>query len=640
MKHRFVNIMLVSVLLFVTLFSTVPPVHAAPAAVEITTPAEMEAFLNGVFAAQMSVDHVPGAVVSVVKDGQVFFAKGYGYSDMANQVQVSPDRTLFRIGSVSKLFVWTSVMQLAEQGKLDLNADVNTYLDFKIPSTFPEPITMKNLMTHTPGFEEFGVGLYAYNEDQLISLGDFLKTHIPARVFPPGEVGAYSNYGAALAGYIVERVSGMPFDEYVEKNIFQPLGMDHSTFRQPLPADLALDMSAGYSYIDGEYQQGSFELIPPYPAGSVSATADDMAKFMTAHLQNGIYSDARILSDATAQEMHSQLISYDSRLTDGMAHGFFRQQINGQLVLHHGGDTQFFHTGFYLLPDQNVGIFVSTNSVEGSSMSDVVFKTFMDHYYPVEFGTELVPPSDMASRAAQYTGEYYSSRSNFSTFEKISLLFDPSIQFSVDDAGYVFASGGGETQQFVETEPGVLQSRQNPSAQIAFSTHNNQETYIASALPYASYVKAKWYETQSFHLLLLGVSTFILIFALFGWLGFFFRVLFKRESHPWLSHLARMSGIAFILLFTGFLMEFILLASDMIPVYETPKFIFELPSNLPLVMAIPPIMAVMGILLLVFTPLAWMKRFWTLRGRLDYTLVTLSAWTVIWELAYWNFLKI
>lgn len=150
MKHRFVNLMFIVVLLFVTFFSNAAPVHAAPFSSGLNDPAEMEIFLDGVFAAQMSADHVAGAVITVVKDGQVFFSKGYGYSNLADQTPVDPKRTLFRIGSASKLIVWTAVMQLVEQGRLDLNADVNTYIDFQIPATYPEPITMKNLITHHP----------------------------------------------------------------------------------------------------------------------------------------------------------------------------------------------------------------------------------------------------------------------------------------------------------------------------------------------------------------------------------------------------------------------------------------------------------------------------------------------------------
>ncbi len=213
MKSHFMCILLV---LSAVIFSNVVPVQAAPAPVGITTPVEMEHFLDSVIPDYMEKEPIPGMVVTVVKDGQVFFAKGYGYANVDQRVPVDPQQTLFRIGSTSKLFLWTAVMQLAEQGKLDLDADINRYLDFRIPATFSEPITMKNLMTHTAGFEQSNIGFYTYDPEYLSSLGDYLKKHIPARVFLPGKVGAYSNYGAALAGYVVERVSGMSYAEYVE----------------------------------------------------------------------------------------------------------------------------------------------------------------------------------------------------------------------------------------------------------------------------------------------------------------------------------------------------------------------------------------------------------------------------------------
>ncbi len=120
---------------------------------------DLEAFLDGVLAAEMRSHSIASATVSVVKDGELFFAKGYGYADRESRRPVDPERTLFRPGSISKLFTWTAVMQLVEQGKIDLDADVNEYLtDFRIPDTFPEPITMEHLMTHTPGFEDGGLG--------------------------------------------------------------------------------------------------------------------------------------------------------------------------------------------------------------------------------------------------------------------------------------------------------------------------------------------------------------------------------------------------------------------------------------------------------------------------------------------------
>ena len=390
---------MLALLLLASSLAGITPVSARPAENPAgpTDPIELEAFMDGLMASKMTDNHVPGAVVVVVKDGEVLLSKGYGYADLETRTPVDPQTTLFRPGSVSKLFVWTSVMQLVEQGKLSLDADVNEYLDFSIPATYPEPITLKTLLTHTPGFEDIGEDLFKLKPEDVGTLEAYLKNHIPARVFPPGEVGAYSNYGTALAGYIVERVSGMPFYEYVEKNIFAPLGMTHATFRQPLPENIAADMSSGYNYVNGGYVKGGFEYVVAYPAGSSSVSGLDMAKFMIAHLQNGRYGDAQILKEETAIQMHSQLYTPDPRMA-GMAHGFFENFINGQRVISHGGDTLLFHSGLFLIPDQNLGIFISTNATGGAGVGDAVALAFADRYFPVESAAHPVPPADFDSR--------------------------------------------------------------------------------------------------------------------------------------------------------------------------------------------------------------------------------------------------
>ena len=219
-----------------------------------TDPAELEAFLDDLMAEQMEELHIAGAAVAVVKDGELFFAKGYGYADLENGTPVDPERTVFRTGSTVKILTWTAVMQLVEQGKLDLEADVNTYLDFQIPDTYPEPIKLKHLMPHTSGFEYSVFEFKTYDADELIPAGEWLASHIPGRVRPPGDVAGYSNYNADLAGYIVARVSGMPYEQYIQENILDPLGMEHTTVQSPLPPDLRQSLSKEYWYRDGTLQ--------------------------------------------------------------------------------------------------------------------------------------------------------------------------------------------------------------------------------------------------------------------------------------------------------------------------------------------------------------------------------------------------
>ena len=226
-------------------FSAAGAAPSTPAVHALEQP-DVESWLDGFMPYAIETGDVAGAVVVVVKNGETVLAKGYGYADVAAHAPVDPDRTLFRPGSTSKLFTWTAVMQLVEQGKLDLDRDVNTYLDFRLPERDGTPITLRNIMTHTAGFEEKVKDLIADDPAQLVPLRAYVAQGIPVRIFKAGTTPAYSNYATALAGYIVQRVSGQSFDDYVDAHIFKPLGMAHSSFRQPLPAALAADASKGY----------------------------------------------------------------------------------------------------------------------------------------------------------------------------------------------------------------------------------------------------------------------------------------------------------------------------------------------------------------------------------------------------------
>src|SRR5499427_47365 len=268
-------------------------VTPAPVAAAVPLTAEdANAWLDGYMPYALKTGDIAGAVVAVVKDGQILTARGFGYADVATRKPVDPKLTLFRPGSVSKLFTWTAVMQLVEQGKIDLDADVNQYLDFTIPAREGKPVTMRELMQHTAGFEEQAKGVITENP-KAPGFETLLKAWVPVRVFAPGTTPAYSNYGASLAGYIVQRVSGEPFDSYIEKHVFEPLEMKYSTFRQPLPPELAPLMSNGYRLASGE--PGAFEIVGPAPAGSLSSPGEEMGHFMVAHLQNGEYHGKRIL---------------------------------------------------------------------------------------------------------------------------------------------------------------------------------------------------------------------------------------------------------------------------------------------------------------------------------------------------------
>jgi CubicO group peptidase (beta-lactamase class C family) len=440
--------------------ATVPPAAvpgaaaAAPAAT--LTADDLNAWLDGYMPYALHTGDIAGAVVAVVKDGQIVTERGFGYSDVEKRTPVDPRLTLFRPGSVSKLFTWTAVMQQVEQGKIDLDADVNQYLDFKIPARDGKPVTMRELMQHVAGFEEQAKGIMSA-DPKSPGFEVLLKQWVPERVFVAGSTPAYSNYGASLAGYIVQRVSGESFDDYIDKHIFAPLDMQYSTFRQPLPANLDPLMSKGY--LQASLPPKPFEIIGPAPAGSLASPGEDMAHFMIAHLQNGEYHGNRILKAETAEMMHNSPLTILPPL-NRMELGFFETNINGREVIAHLGDTQNFHTSLHLFLKEGVGFYVSFNSLgkEGAAggLRGALFDDFADRYFPAaETPATTVDAKTSAEHAAMLAGHWVNSRASQSSFLAAVGLFDQT-KAGVDAKGELvvpFKGLNGKPRHWVEIAP-------------------------------------------------------------------------------------------------------------------------------------------------------------------------------------------
>jgi CubicO group peptidase (beta-lactamase class C family) len=589
-------------------------------------PAEMETFVDGVIAKL----NVPGAAVAVVADGKVYFTKGYGYADLEKNRKVDPATTLFRIGSVTKLFTWTAVMQLAEKGKLDLKADVNTYLKaFKIPATYPEPITMTHLLAHTAGFEDFVLWNFSYDPASLKPLGEVLAAELPARVRPPGQLSVYSNHGAALAGYIVQEVSGLPWEDYVEKNILAPLDMRHTTVRQPVPAALTKDLVTGYKYAGGKFQPQGFELTHTRAAGCMSASAADMARFMIAHLQNGRYGGNRILSETTAQTMHSPLFTNAPGISP-VLHGFMQGAWNGERTIGHGGGMVCCVTWLSLLPEHNTGFFISLNCDKGGSALGGFLKSFMDHYYPPPEIVELKPTKPIPDRVAQCVGEYSSLQRSFTSLTKLAAIMD-TINVRVDTDGYLVVTGmEAAPKKWVELEP-LLFREAKGRRRLAFRADAAGNITHLFLGPDGAMVKLRWYETSTFHHAVAGISILVMLSALVVWPIVAFRLRGRRgpESPPRSARLlAWIMGLSFLLFFICVLQG----AAD------PQQFGFGVPSLLQRALWLP----------LVAIPLfaatawssfrSWKREYWSLAGRLHYSLVTVAGLALLGWLYYWNLL--
>lgn len=391
---------------------------------------DVDAWLDGVVGSAIETTGIPGATVSVVANGQVLTERGYGLADTGSGDSlarvVDPDESLFRIGSVSKVVTATAVMQLVEKGRLDLDADVQEYLDFDLPTPEGE-VTLRHLLSHTAGFEERISGLIGAPGSEPV-LRDVVSIDPPVQVFAPGTTPSYSNYGNTLAGYIVEHVSGEPFDDYLRRHLFDVAGMDSSSSAQPLPADLDARLARGYP--DVSQPALPTEVVGTAPAGSISATAADMATFMLGHL-DALPEERRILKPETLAEMHSPALDADQLGTfaEGrrMNLGFFDDSTPGLSAYGHDGDTQVFHTAMRLFPDQKAGIFISLNGngrdgLDAYELRSAVLDGFGDRYLRAldANGTGgLVPAADsdasaeMTSNAKALAGTYGGSRIPF-----------------------------------------------------------------------------------------------------------------------------------------------------------------------------------------------------------------------------------
>lgn len=481
------------------------------------TAADVEAFLDGVLPLQLKREDIAGAVVLVVKDGQVLVAKGYGFADVAKRTPVTPDATLFRPGSVSKLFTWTAVMQLVEQGKLDLDRDVNDYLDFKVPPKFGKPITLRNIMTHTPGFEEVIQELFVGRASDLRPIDHYLREHLPERIFPPGEVPAYSNYATAMAGYIVQRVSGQPFDDYIEQHIFRPLGMERTTFRQPLSKALEPLMSQGYAR--GSEPAKPFEWVEATPAGSVSATATDMARFMIAHLQDGRYGDAQILRPETAQLMHSRQFGPHPEM-NGMSLGFYEESRNGHRILGHGGDTQWFHSDLHLIPDAGVGFFISYNSAGKGELSprSGAWRAFLDRYFPYA-PPEAKPPATAAQDGKAVAGRYsVSRRIQTNILSAGTLLGESQVTYNAD--GTISASNfkdmNGQLKRYREIAPMIFREEHGQD-RLAFKRDDQGRLVMVFDFPIAVFQRTPWNWDGRLNLPVIISSLAVFVLTLVLW---------------------------------------------------------------------------------------------------------------------------
>ncbi len=617
------------------------PHTASPRAQGPTDPAELEAFLDELLASQMEEYHIPGAAISVVKDGQLFFTKGYGYADLERVIPVDPEQTIFAIGSVGKVFTWTAVMQLVEQGKLDLDADINTYLDFRIPDTYPQPITLRHLLTHTSGFENRLLDSIVPDARDLVPAREWLISHMSRRVRPPGDTAGYANYNPMLAGYIVSRVSGQPYDQYIQEHILDPLGMAHSTAQSPAPPELRPFASVGYTYADGVFQPHPAFIAQPgvLPSGALQASVTDMARFMIMHLQDGRYSDEtigdrRILEESTAQQMQTTLFTHDPSLL-GTAYGLFDFTDNGQRTLGHSGYAGYMNGLLLLLPDQDLGVYVIYNSMGGGDLTNQHLgfqRAFYDHYYPAPPSAPIQPPADFAERAGRFVGSYTYTMRSYTTADKVGALFSAINISDSGDGALLFNTPWGEWR-FIEVEPLHFRRADGQFGMVFREDDRGRITHMFTDLtPQFAFEKLNWYETTAFNMALFMGSALIFLSMILVAAIRSLRGRLSGHQRP----VSRGVRAASSIILGISVLNLVFIVGTLL--WGIPVMLFGYSTIYKIVLGLGVLSAVLTCGALVTTALAWKNSYWNAAGRVYSTLVTIAAVAFVWFLNYWNLL--
>jgi hypothetical protein len=441
-------------------------------------------------------------------------------------------------------------------------------------------------------------------------------------------------------------VSGQPYEQYIQEHILDPLGMVHSTVRSPIPSELRSHVSAAYTYSEGNFQV--FPEYLPQPAGLPSgfhhASVKDMARFMIAHLQGGRYSDgdipeARILEEATAQQMHTTLYTPDPRLR-GTAYGFFDWSDNGQRTLGHSGYAPPMHSVLLLLPDQNLGVFVAYNSDGGGNLTTQhsgFQRAFFDHYYPAPAIAPIQPPEDFAERAGRFVGSYNTINA-FTTLVKIGGLFGAGYPAEISDPGdgALLLNLEGHEYRLVEVEPLYFRQVDGPFAVAFREDEQGRITHLFTDLiPQYAEVKLDWFETTGFNMALALGCIFIFLSVIPVGLIRFIQNRRSRDLKP----TPRGSRAAYWIILGISVLNLLFLAGMMRGIQQsTSNILLDLPLFMKMVLGLGVLSVVLTAGALAYTVLAWKNSYWGIAGRVYYTLVTIAAVAFVWFMNYWNLL--
>ena len=613
-----------------------PP--AVPATGHTLDQTDLQAFFDGIIPLQLERSDIAGASVLVMKDGNVLLQKGYGYSDWKKKTPVNPVTTIFRLASISKLFTWISIMQLEELGKVDLDADVNRYLDFQITPAFGQPVTLRNLMTHTGGFEEESRDIIITDQKWKVSLRDFLIQNQPRRLFPPGKIPAYSNYGVGVASYVVQRVSGEPFEQYVGEHIFAPLGMIHSTFYQPPPNGFPATPSEGYRG-DTEKPPVGFEIFNPAGAGGLSSTAADMGRFGEALLNGGELDGKRILKPETLAAMWTPQFQANPKLPP-QCMGFYQTWRNDLRWIGHEGDLIAFHSLFFVEPREKLLLFVSYNSAGGGNKPrPEIINTFSDRYYPTQSKQAFVslPRADLDATE----GTYETTRRSDSTKLAPGNLFEQRTA-EVDKDGVLrvpdFKNLRGHTIKWKPIAKDLWQEVDGQERLFAIRDGGGQVVRLAFDFPGVQAQRAPWYANSKFVLSAVGGSLGVLALVVLATiLRMGRRIFLRRRPRPapqpgtiWLPFVTKLAAWIWVAVLGGLFGYFAAMGDDLnppTPAWDKWFYLVNFATAIALVFSVFAIISGIRV---------WRRQDLRRITKVKFSLVALACLILSWFAIHWN----
>ncbi len=626
-------------LLIFTLATQVSPANDEPPRNE-TLPAPsfqdtlaLEAFMDGVILATMDEMKIAGASVSLIHNGELLLNKGYGYTNIEAGNKVDPGKSLFRLGSISKLFTWIAVLQQVEQGNLSLDADINRYLtSFSIPDTYDEPVTLRCLMSHTPGFEDVLLHLFLREGDPVAPLEEQFRKKLPRRIQPPGQEAAYSNHGTGLAQLLVEKASGMPFEEYTESYIFSPLDMNSSTFRQPVPDDLKPDLSTGYAWQEGQFKPRGFEVIPMTGAGGASSTASDMAVFMKALLNQTRHDTISLLDSATYAIMQEPVLQHAPGMNPAL-HGFIDLSREHIRIIGHPGNTFLFHCLLALFPEHNMGLFLSFNGENAQPSYLKVLDHFLSRYFPAPPD----PPAaiDLSSEYLEgFAGQYIPNRRPHSSLLKIIGAINP-LEVAAREGGLQVRDMFGETHAILPVDSTTF-FLENRNTFVGFSRNGEKpaDKLYLSDYPITAFDRVSGMYNLQYNLIITVITLLCMMYILFIWPWLYFARRQYDKKPRALHNLPVFPKFIAWITSLFFLLFYILLFASA----GGEEIIFGIPAGIKVALFFPVAAIPLTLIMIGSNFYIWKVPRTRNLSRIFYGMATLAFLLSFWQLHFWNLL--